>query len=65
MSENRKPRRQICLKFTDSPADWLIWQHIKKQPNIAAYIRRLVRRDMECEVARKVFEEDAYDAEYD
>ena len=69
MSENRKPRRQICLKFTDNPADWLIYQHIKKQTNIAAYIRRLVRRDMECEAARKAFEEEilegAYDAEYD
>lgn len=51
MSDKRK-RRQICLKFTDNPADWLIYQHIKKQTNIAAYIRRLVRRDMECEAAK-------------
>lgn len=42
----QRKRRQICLKFTDNPADWLIYQHIKKQQNIAAYIRRLVQRDM-------------------
>lgn len=61
MSENRKPRRQICLKFTDSPADWLIYQHIKKQTNIAAYIRRLVRREMEWEAAKKAYEEGIFD----
>lgn len=65
MSEKRKPRRQICLKFTDSPADWLVWQHIKKQPNIAAYIRRLVWRDIECQEAQRYFEEEAHDAEDD
>lgn len=42
----QRKRRQICLKFTDNHADWLIYQHIKKQQNIAAYIRRLVQRDM-------------------
>ena len=52
MNEKRKPRRQICLKFTDSPADWLIYQHLQKQTNKAAYIRRLVLRDMEREAAR-------------
>lgn len=57
----QRKRRQICLKFTDNPADWLIYQHIKKQQNIAAYIRRLVRRDMECEAARKAFDEGGYD----
>lgn len=57
----QRKRRQICLKFTDNPADWLIYQHIKKQQNIAAYIRRLVRRDMECEAARKAFDEGGFD----
>lgn len=61
MSENRKPRRQICLKFTNSPADWLIYQHLMKQPNKAAYIRRLVRREMEWEAAKKAYEEGIFD----
>lgn len=60
MSDKRK-RRQICLKFTDNPADWLIYQHIKKQTSIAAYIRRLVRRDMEWEAAKKAYEEGSFD----
>ena len=59
MSDKRK-RRQICLKFTDNPADWLIYQHIKKQTNIADYIRRLVRRDMEWEAAKKAYEEGGF-----
>ena len=54
----QRKRRQICLKFTDNPADWLIYQHIKKQTNIAAYIRRLVQRDMEREAAKRAFEAD-------
>lgn len=52
----QRKRRQICLKFTDNPADWLIYQHLKKQQNIAGYIRRLVQRDMECEAAKIAFE---------
>lgn len=52
----QRKRRQICLKFTDNPADWLIYQHLKKQQNIAGYIRRLVQRDMEREAAKSAFE---------
>lgn len=68
MSDNRK-RRQICLKFTDTPTDRHIYRHIQKQPNKAEYIRRLVRSDMEREAARKAFEEEILEgacyAEYD
>lgn len=60
MSNKRKPRRQICLKFTDSPRDWLIFQHLQKQPNRSAYIRRLVQRDMEWEAAKKAYEEGGF-----
>lgn len=47
----QRNRRQICVKFSDTPADWLLFQHIKKHDNVSEYIRKLVWHDLAREVS--------------
>ena len=44
--KNEKTRK-FMLRFF--PADEDLWEHLQKQPTKAAYIRELIRRDMEAE----------------
>ena len=39
-------RPQMNIKFSDSPADMLIWRHLQDQENRTEYIRRLIWADL-------------------
>ena len=41
----KEKTRQIAIRF--SPNEMDVFEHIKSQDNIAGYIKRLVREDME------------------
>ena len=41
----KEKTKQIAIRF--SPNEMDVFEHIKMQPNIAGYIKRLVREDME------------------
>lgn len=40
----KEKTKQISVRF--SPQEMDVYEHIKSQPNIAGYIKRLVREDM-------------------
>lgn len=40
----KEKMRQIAIRF--SPNEMDVYEHIKSQPNIAGYIKQLVREDM-------------------
>lgn len=40
----KEKTRQVSIRF--SPNEMDLFEHIKSQPNIAGYIKRLVREDM-------------------
>ena len=40
----KEKTRQVSIRF--SPNEMDLFEHIKSQPNIAGYIKRLVRDDM-------------------
>lgn len=44
MKYQKEKMKQIAIRF--SPNEMDLFDHIKSQPNIAGYIKRLVREDM-------------------
>lgn len=42
---HKEKMKQLAIRF--SPNEMDVFDHIKSQPNIAGYIKRLVREDME------------------
>lgn len=45
MKYQKEKMKQLAIRF--SPNEMDLFDHIKSQPNIAGYIKRLVREDME------------------
>ena len=41
----KEKTKQLAMRFY--PDDMELWEHLEKQPNKAAYIKRLIRGDME------------------
>lgn len=41
----KEKTKQLAMRFY--PDDMDLWNHLDKQPNKAAYIKRLIREDME------------------
>ena len=41
---NKEKMKQIAIRF--SPNEMDVFEHVKSQPNIAGYIKQLVREDM-------------------
>lgn len=41
----REKTKQLAMRFY--PDDMELWEHLEKQPSKAAYVKRLIREDME------------------
>lgn len=41
----REHTKQLALRFY--PSDMDLWEHLERQPSKAAYVKRLIRDDME------------------